>query len=112
MLIRQHDSPPQFWPNLTSIHYFHDAISWYEATSVAFVEKKHKSLNSPELQKIERYWALLKRNVQKRPTAASNINFFKREVNRTVKTIDQKVLQTLTGGLKEKVCQFGRGDKI
>jgi hypothetical protein len=112
MFIRQHNSPPLFWPNLTSIHYFHDAISSYKANNVAFVEKNHNSLNFPELQKIEWYWALLKCNVKKRSTAALYINLFKQKVNRAIKTIDRKFVQTLMGGFMGKVRQFGRGDKI
>jgi hypothetical protein len=64
------------------------------------------------LLKTERYWAFLKRNVKKRSTAAFYINLFKRKVNRTIKTIDRNVVQTLIRSLMRKVRQFGRGDKI
>jgi hypothetical protein len=75
MLIRQHDSPPLFWANLASIHYFHDAISSYEANNVTFVEKKHKSPNSTELRPIERYSEFLKRNIKKRVTVTLDNQF-------------------------------------
>jgi hypothetical protein len=112
MLIRQHDSSPLIWPNLTSIHYFHDEISWYEANNLAFVEKNHKSQNSPEFWPIERYWELLKCNIKTRFTAALYIKLFKQKVNRAIKTIDQKLVQTLMRGLMGKVRQFGRGEKF
>jgi hypothetical protein len=54
----------------------------------------------------------LKRNIKKRSTAALYINLFKQKVNRTVKTINQKIVQALMGGFKGKVRQFGRGGKI
>jgi hypothetical protein len=84
----------------------HDANSWYEANNLR--REKHNSPNSPELRPIERYWALLKCNVNKRSTAALDTNLFKQKVNRTVKTIDQKFV----GGFKGKVRQFGRGEEI
>jgi hypothetical protein len=37
---------------------------------------------------------------------------FKQKVIKTVKTINRKFVQTLMGGFKGKVRQFGRGDKI
>ena len=86
-LIRQHNSPPLFWPDLASIHYSRDGISWYETNNVTFVEKKHNPPNSPELRPVERYWALLKRNIKKRSTAASDITSFKQKVNGAIKTI-------------------------
>jgi hypothetical protein len=54
----------------------------------------------------------LKRNVEKRPTAALYINFFKKNFIKTVKTIDQKVPQALMNGLNGKVRQFGHGEEI
>jgi hypothetical protein len=116
-LIRQHDFSLLFWPNLASIHYFHDAISSYEAKNVTFVEKKHKSPNFPELRQIERYSKLLKCNSNKRSIAALYINLFKRKVNGgskrwRIKTVDRNVGQTLMSGLMGKVRQFGRGEKI
>jgi hypothetical protein len=54
----------------------------------------------------------LKRNIKKKLTAASNINLFKQKVNGAIKTIDRNVVQTLMGGFKGKVRQFGRSENI
>jgi hypothetical protein len=109
---QNHISPPLFWPDLASIHYSRDAVSWYEENEVAYVKKTHNPPNSPELRPIERYWAILKRNVKKRSSAASDIKSFKNKLNGGIKTIDMKTVQTLMGGIKGKVRKFGRGEEI
>ena len=111
-MYRQHNVSPLFWPDLASIHYSRDTISWYEENNVAFVRKIHNPPNSPELRPIERYWAILKRNVKKRSSAASDIKSFKNKLDGAIKSIDMKVVQNLMGGVKGKVRKFGRGEEI
>lgn len=111
-LYRQHNVPPLFWPDLASIHYSRDAISWYEANQVAYVPKHRNPPNTPELRPIERYWAILKRIIKKRSSAALDIKSFKQKLTAAVKIIDIKVVQSLMRGLKGKVRRFGRGEEI
>jgi ribonucleotide reductase alpha subunit len=46
----------------------------------------------------------LKRNIKKRSSAALYINLFKQKVDGAIKTIDQKVVQNLMGGLIGTNC--------
>jgi len=111
-LYRQHNVSPLFWPDLASIHYSRDTISWYKEFEVAIFKKIHNSPNSPELRPIERYWAILKRNLKKRSSATLDIKSFKKKLDGAIKTIDMKVVQTLMSGVKGKVRKFGRGEEI
>lgn len=65
-----------------------------------------------KLRPIELYWALLKRAIKKRSSAATDINSFKRKLDGAVKTIDEKTVQNLMGGIKGKVRKFGRSGEI
>ena len=109
---RQHNIPPLFWPDLASIHYSGDTMKWYEANEVAYVKRIHNPPNSPELRPIERYWAILKRNLKKRSSAAADIKSFKTKLDGAIKSIDMKVVQNLMGGVKGKVRKFGRGEEV
>lgn len=111
-LYRQHIIPPVFWPDLATIHYSRDAVSWFEENQVAYVKKCHNPPNTPELRPIEHYWALLKRNIKKRSSAAFDIVSFKAKVNGAIKTIAENTVQNLMAGIKRKARMFGRGEQI
>jgi predicted transcriptional regulator len=38
-LLKQHEGPTIFWPDLASCHYSNDVLEWYEANGVTFVPK-------------------------------------------------------------------------
>lgn len=109
---RQHNVSPLFWPDLASIHYSGDTFSWYEENDFAYIKKIHNPTNSPEHRLIERYWAILKCNVKKTLSPATDIKSFKKKLDGAIKSIDKKVVQNLMGGVKGKVRKFGRGEKI
>ena len=111
-MYRQHNVSSLLWPGLASIHYLRDTISWYEEYEVAYVKKIHNPPYSPELRPIERYWAILKRNVKKRSWAASEIKSFKNKLDGAIKSIDMKVVQNLMGGVKEKIRKFDQCEEI
>lgn len=108
-LYRQHNVPPLFWPDLASIHYSRDAVSWYESNQVAYVKKEN---NPPELHPIERYWAILKRTLMKKSQAALDIESFKSKLAGALKKISVKVVQNLMSGLEGKIRRFGRNEEI
>ena len=41
-MIRMHDDPPVFWPDLASCHYSSNVIEWYQQNGVEFVPKKNE----------------------------------------------------------------------
>lgn len=111
-LYRKHTNPPLFWPDLATIHYSKDAISWYKANGVRYVDKAHNPPNCPELRPIERYWANLKRILIKTSSASAELASFKRKYTAASLKIDGPAVQRLMEGVKRKVRQFGRGEKI
>ncbi|XP_055626225.1 uncharacterized protein LOC129768530 [Toxorhynchites rutilus septentrionalis] len=60
-LLKQHEGPTIFWPDLASCHYSKDVLEWYEANGVTFVPKEMNPPNAPELRPIEKYWAIMRR---------------------------------------------------
>jgi hypothetical protein len=75
-------------------------------------QENHNPLTSPELRPIERYWAILKRNVKKRSLTTFNIKSFKKKLDEPIKSIDMKVVQSLMSGFEGKVRKFRHGEEI
>lgn len=76
-LIRKHNIPTLFWPDLASYHYAKRILSWYDDNNVHFVPKIANPPNCPELRPIEVYWALVKRTLKKIKNPARDIISFK-----------------------------------
>lgn len=66
-LLRSHNGPTIFWPDLASCHYSKDVLEWYKAKEVNFVPKDLNPPNAPELRPIEKYWAIMKQALRKHP---------------------------------------------
>ena len=75
--LRSHDAPSLFWPDLTSCHYAKDVLEWYKANGVHVVPKEANPLNCPELRPIERYWALVKRELSQYKQQATTTKIWK-----------------------------------
>lgn len=111
-LYREHDVPPVFWPDLATIHYSRAAMAWYASSNVDVVPKNMNPPNTPELRNIEKYWALLKREVKKRCSAAENLKSFKEKVSRAAKAIGPSGVQSLMSSVQSRVRKFVRGDDL
>lgn len=107
--LKQHNRPVLFWPDLASCHYGKKAIEWYEANNVVVVPKDHNPPNSPELRPIERYWALVKRNLKKTNKSMENEQQFKSNWRSAANKVDETTVQNLMEGIKRKARQFGFG---
>ena len=66
LMIRKHDDPPFFWPNLASCYYSRSVIEWYQQSGVNFVPKNINPVNVPHLRPIEKFRANLKRDLRKK----------------------------------------------
>lgn len=102
-IIRKHRIPTLFWPDLASCHYSKATLEWYKANKVDVVEKDMNPPNCPEVRPIERYWAIMKRHLQKNVKAATSVNDFKKKWNRASDKVTDLVVQNLMKNIKKKV---------
>lgn len=111
-LLKAHDGPTIFWPDLASCHYTKDVLEWYKANDVDFVPKDLNPPNTPELRPIEKYWAIMKEHLLKRPKVVKNVEEMKKAWVNMQKTVDSEVVQNLMAGVKAKVRAFGYKGEI
>jgi hypothetical protein len=105
-LIRRHNVPTLFWPDLASIHYAKATLDWYEANNVDFVPKNMNPPNVPQIRPIEKYWAISKQYLRKTKRFAENINQFRRLFISTTKKLDEAAVQRLMRGLRTKLRNY------
>lgn len=104
--IAKHNVSTFFWPDLASCHYSKRSLEWFEAKNVKLVPKMANPPNCPELRPIERYWALVKRELKNTKKEASNIKEFKNKWNNATKKIPETTIRALMERLPEKVNEF------
>lgn len=110
--IRAHEGTVIFWPDLATSHYSKATMEWYASKKINFVPKIANPPNCPELRPIERYWALMKRDLRKSGRTAKNFQDFRLKWKRSYRTVDETTVQHLMKGLKKKVRNFYRKNKI
>jgi transposase len=104
--IRSHTDNPLFWPDLASCHYAKTVMKWYEDNNVNIVPKTANPPNCPELRPIERYWALIKRELSGKKTDVKNAKHFHQIWTKAAKSITEEGVQVLMDGVKRKVREF------
>jgi transposase len=102
-LIKQHNNPTIFWPDLASCHYSKDALEWYEVNKVTCVPKDMNPPNCPEIRPIETFWALTKANLRKYMKPADSVEKFKKDWPKVVKMVGESTVQKLMSSVKRKV---------
>lgn len=107
-LIRQHDTPGVFWPDLASVHYSHRVTDWLESEGIEYVKKSCNPPNCPELRPIERFWAQIKRILQKSGSAVSTMPNLKHRWDIEVKKAGSGLVRNLMGHVQGKVRNFFR----
>lgn len=107
-LIRQHASRPKFWPDLASCHYARSTMEWYEANNVDVVAKEVNPPNCPQLRPIEKYWATVKRKLNKTGGASRNVQEMYRKWNKAATEVTPEAVRTSMGSIKTKVRKFLR----
>ena len=104
--LRQHRVPTYFWPDLASCHYGKKALEWYSNNNVIFVPREANPPNCPELRPVERYWALVKRELKNTGKVSQNISDFKRKWTTSSKKVTKETIKSLMEGLPKKVDKF------
>lgn len=111
-LYRKHDTPPLFWPDLASAHYAKATITLLQQNNVEFVEKDSNPPNCPELRPIERYWAIVKRELRKKGEVATNMAEFKKIWNSSSRKVTRQGVQNLMKRAFSKLRAFYRNKRI
>lgn len=106
-LVRKHNTPTLFWPDLASCHYATSVRQWYDENDIHYVAKDMNPPNCPEVRPIEKFWALMKSKLRKNVKPANDLEKFKRDWNRVAKTVDASVVQNLMENIKRKVRKLG-----
>lgn len=101
--IKSHKGSTLFWPDLASAHYAKKTLELLEAANVQYVQKEANPPNVPELRPIERFWALVKRELKKDSKPAKDIEKFKVKWTRASARITNVVVQNLMAGIIQKV---------
>lgn len=109
--LNSHNTAPLFWPDLASCHYANSVMKWYKDNGVNVVPRTANPANCPELRPIERYWALMKRDLSKIKQDAKNQADFKKIWNKAAKKITETTVQNLMSGVKRKVRDFYMNNK-
>lgn len=107
-LINSHSVRPKFWPDLASCHYARSTMAWYEDNQVAVITKDLNPPNCPQLRPIEKYWAIVKRSLNKTGGAANNKASMYQKWNKAAAEVTPKGVQVLMGSIKKKVREFIR----
>lgn len=109
--ISKHNVSTFFWPDLASCHYSKRSLEWFEAKNVKLVAKMSNPPNCPELRPIERYWALIKRELKTTKKEARNIKDFRNKWKAATKKVPETTVKALMKGLSEKVKDFSKNKK-
>lgn len=107
--LKQHNVSTYFWPDLASCHYSKTALEWYSKNNIVFVPREANPPNCPELRPVERYWALVKRNMKSTKKVSKDISDFKLKWTTCSKKVTEETLKSLMGGIPEKVNNFING---
>ena len=110
-LIRSHNTPPLFWPDLATCHYARTVLEWYQRNGINFVPKDKNPPNCPELRPIEKYWALVKQKLKKSQKQPTSLSDFEKEFNKASAALGSTTVCNLMRSVRSKVRKFGYGLK-
>lgn len=108
--IREHNVSTYFWPDLASCHYSKKALEWYQNSNIILVPREANPPNCPELRPVERYWALVKRELKSTKKVSRNIEDFKRRWSNCSKKVSETTIKSLMEGFPKKVHEFINND--
>lgn len=104
--LRQHKVSTFFWPDLASCHYSKAVLDWYQKNNIVFVPREANPPNCPELRPIERYWALVKRELKTTQRVSKDVVDFRRKWCAASQRIKEDTVKALMKGVAEKVNNF------
>ena len=77
-------------------------MEWYAANNVQVVPKDKNPPNTPELRPIEKYWAIVKRNLKKAQKAVMSEKQFKANWRSAANKMDKETVHNLMAGVERK----------
>ncbi|XP_065080411.1 uncharacterized protein LOC135703217 [Ochlerotatus camptorhynchus] len=92
-LLKLHEGPTIFWPDLASYHYSNVVLERYEANGVTFAPKDMNRPNAPKLRPIEKYWAIMKQALRKHPKEVKSEEDMKKKWVSVRKKLQTDVVQ-------------------
>ena len=106
--IASHSGPVIFWPDLASAHYAKTTLEWLETNNIYTVPKEANPPNVPELRPIERYWALVKKELKNVKKVAQNEKDFKQKWDSSSKKVTKQVIINIMSNITTKVKIFSK----
>lgn len=103
--LRKHNVEHLFWPDLASAHYSNDSIAFMKANCIHFVPKDMNPPNVPRCRPIERYWAMVKRNLLKTGKVAKDDKDLTRHFARAAAKISNATVADMMKGVRGKLRQ-------
>lgn len=110
--LRSHNGSPVFWPDLASCHYSSVTNEWYTKNHIIIVPKEANPPNCPEFRPIEKYWALIKRELKKTKATALTIDNFRRRWYKAADKVGEETVRTLMARVNTRVRTFLRSGKF
>jgi len=104
--LKQHKVSTFFWPDLASCHYSKATLEWHESNGVVLVPKTANPPNCPELRPIERYWALVKRQLKENKKPAKSLADFKIKWKQASGKVNRTTIKSMMEGVPEKIKAF------
>lgn len=110
-LYKDHDIPPIFWPDLATCHYSIAVQNWYQANGVRVVPKAYNPPNCPHLRPVEKYWAIVKRNLIRDAGLAKSPKSMLMKWKKAMKKVGDEGVKRLMAGVKNKVRKFAKAPR-
>lgn len=96
-----------FWPDLASAHYANRVLERLEQEGVEVIAKKKNPPNLPQARGIERYWALVKAEYQKRIEPPKHLAGFKRMYQNDAAKVSEQSVQKVMKSSVAKLRKIG-----
>lgn len=101
------------WPDLARYHYTREVQEFLQSENLRFISKDENAPNLPECRPIERFWALVKRQMASYKNEAENFAIFKRRWAVCYKRVIENSGENLFLNFREKlkrVAKYGPMD--
>jgi transposase len=77
-----------FWPDLASAHYAKDRLVRLEELKIEYVPKVDSPPNTPQIRKIENFWANLKGKVYSKNYRPKDVKCLMEKIRKELKSIE------------------------
>ena len=109
-LIRSHQAPVIFWPDLASCHYSRSTLDWCNENEVFILPKNMNPPNCPAFRPIEQFWGIVKGKLLKNGGSAKDIKQMRQKWIKFAGEVTDDLVQKMMGGINRKVRNFLRSD--